>query len=298
MEADAARWPRLQSVDIPASLGLPSTRLSFSEVDGSMFCTLCNKYGEVAPSGIATWTKEPCVLIRLESVHRHSKSLIHKDAIAKELTRQRSATDGGVVAAFDSQWKAEEAAVSAAFSSVYFLAQEEIAHTTKYEALMRFISHLGLPHLETLNKGGNAKYTSYHTVDELLTIIGEEVRQNIHSMLQQSPYVGLICDETTDVSTTKQLVIYAKAIVQSAVRPFFLALKEIPDGTAESVKENLKEGLAECGLTIDRVAALGSDGASVMTGRVNGVAARLRQEQPSLVSIHCIALRLLTWLAL
>ncbi len=55
MEADAARWPRLQSVDIPASLGLPSMWLSFSEVDGGTFCTLCNKYSEVAPSGIATW---------------------------------------------------------------------------------------------------------------------------------------------------------------------------------------------------------------------------------------------------
>ena len=36
----------------------------------------------------------------------------------------------------------------------------------------------------------------------------------------------------------------------------------------------------------------GSDGASVMTGRVSGVAARLSQSNPYLVAIHCVAHRL------
>ena len=38
--------------------------------------------------------------------------------------------------------------------------------------------------------------------------------------------------------------------------------------------------------------AFGSDGASVMTGKHTGFAARLRHMQPSLVSIHCVAHRL------
>ena len=36
----------------------------------------------------------------------------------------------------------------------------------------------------------------------------------------------------------------------------------------------------------------GSDGAAVMTGKHAGAAARLKQRQPMLTSIHCIAHRL------
>ena len=36
----------------------------------------------------------------------------------------------------------------------------------------------------------------------------------------------------------------------------------------------------------------GSDGAAVMTGKFNGVAARLKHKQPILTSIHCVAHRL------
>ncbi|XP_077870232.1 zinc finger protein 862-like, partial [Saccoglossus kowalevskii] len=40
------------------------------------------------------------------------------------------------------------------------------------------------------------------------------------------------------------------------------------------------------------MAALGSDGASVMVGRRTGVATRLRERNPMLVNIHCVAHRL------
>ena len=56
------------------------------------------------------------------------------------------------------------------------MAKEEITHTTKYELMMKLLSYLGLPHLDVLNKGGNANYTSYRVVDELLTLLGDEVK--------------------------------------------------------------------------------------------------------------------------
>lgn len=43
---------------------------------------------------------------------------------------------------------------------------------------------------------------------------------------------------------------------------------------------------------MEQVVVLGSDGAAVMIGKENAVAARLSQKQPSLVNIHCVAHRL------
>lgn len=95
------------------------------------------------------------------------KSNKHEDAERAE-QQQMSVIDSGIVATFEKQWEAEEEAIKAALTCAYFLAHKEIPHTTKYNPLMNLLSHLGLPHLELLNKAGNANYTSYRIVDELL----------------------------------------------------------------------------------------------------------------------------------
>ena len=125
-------------------------------------------------------------------------------------------------------------------------------------------------------------------------MLGDEVKQSVRRQLQKSPCIGLICNETTDLSSTKALVVYAKAVVQCTVQTHLIALKELPlgEGDASTICSSLMETLAEYGLGIECVAAFGSDGASVMTGKRNGVAARLKQMKPSLVSVHCIAHRL------
>ena len=97
-------------------------------------------------------------------------------------------------------------------SCIYFLAKEEIPHITKYKPLLELPSHLGLPFLETLYKGNNATSTSHHIIEEFLSILADSVKSDLIAKLQKSPCYGIICDETTDLSTTKQLIIYIKAI--------------------------------------------------------------------------------------
>ena len=174
---EKAPWPRLQGVDLPECvLGtLPVTWLEYKADDG-MYCILCTKWNKVPRRGTPTWTNEPCVL-RLELVVRHSETQIHRSATEEELNYQLASIDGGIAAAFENVWEAEECAMKVALACIYFMAKEEIPHTTKYEPVMKLLSYLGLPHIEVLNKGGNAKYTSYRIVDELLTLLGDEVKQ-------------------------------------------------------------------------------------------------------------------------
>ena len=215
---EKAVWPRLQGVDLPdrVQAELPVSWLEYKVTDG-MFCTLCTKWIKVPCRGTPTWTSEPCNLLRLESVVRHSETQMHRSEAKEELDYQLASIDGGIATAFENVWEAEESAVKAALARVYFMAKEEIPHTTKYEPMVKLLSYLGLPHLDVLNKGGNAKYTSYRVVDELLTLLGDEVKQSVGKLLHKSPCIGLICDETTDLSSTKALVIYAKATVQCTV---------------------------------------------------------------------------------
>ena len=283
-----APWPQLQLLREEIN-DLPETWLIYKQDEG-MFCKPCQKWQKVPRSGAPVWTNEPRVLLRSESLTRHSESNMHKSAIKQELDCQQASIDGGIAQSFEHQWEAEESAVKAALACVYFLASEEIPHTTKYESLMKLLSYLGLPHLDVLNKGGNAKYTSYRTVDELLTLLGDEVRQAVVGAVKASPCIGIICDETTDLSTSKELVIYAKAIVCGEVKTHLLGLKELPrgDSDAATISKSILDTIDNYRIEVQCVAAFGSDGASAMTGKSNGVAARLKQQQPSLVSIHCV----------
>jgi hypothetical protein len=45
------------------------------------------------------------------------------------------------------------------------------------------------------------------------------------------------------------------------------------------------------GLDISKMVGIGTDGASVMTGKRNGVVVKLKEHSPSLVGAHCAALR-------
>ena len=65
-------------------------------------------------------------------------------------------------------------------------------------------------------------------------------------------------------------------------------MEEIAYGKASTLYDTLRKVLDEFGVPVHKVLGFGSDGASVMTGRTNGVAARLKQDNPHTVTVHCI----------
>ncbi|XP_006818117.1 zinc finger protein 862-like [Saccoglossus kowalevskii] len=68
---------------------------------------------------------------------------------------------------------------------------------------------------------------------------------------------------------------------------------DISDSTALTISGAVKTKMFnENNVSFDKMVGLGSDGASVMTGKVGGVSALLKKENPRLVNIHCIAHRL------
>jgi len=75
-----------------------------------------------------------------------------------------------------------------------------------------------------------------------------------------------------------------------SVATTFLKICELIDGTANTIESSLQEFTTDKSLPVSKMVGLGTDGASVMVGRHNGVAARFKQRQPLLTSIHCINL--------
>ena len=128
-------------------------------------------------------------------------------------------------------------------------------------------------------------------IDDFLEVLSGIVERDILAKVRASPAVGILCDESTDVSNLKQLVVYVRFLVEAKPRCCFLKIADLFDGKSETIEQKLVEVCSESEISISLVFSFGSDGASVMTGRKAGVAARLKAHNPEMISIHCGAHR-------
>ncbi|XP_068762491.1 zinc finger protein 862-like [Montipora capricornis] len=94
-----------------------------------------------------------------------------------------------------------------------------------------------------------------------------------------------------------QLIIFLKYVNPDTgvAKTEFLATKCIDDprgANAEVITDHILDTLKECDLEVGNLKSFFSDGASVMTGEHNGVAARLKRVNKVLLNFHCICHRL------
>lgn len=102
-------------------------------------------------------------------------------------------------------------------------------------------------------------------------------------------------DETCDISVHKKLAIYVRYVENGEVSVAFVGNDQITNCTAAGMETTLLDFLSKKIISNDNVTnvlGLGSDGAAVMTGRLNGLGAILKARNPKLTQVHCIAHRL------
>ena len=93
--------------------------------------------------------------------------------------------------------------------------------------------------------------------------------------------------------TVKRSVVFVKYFdhCQGTAKTEFLAIESVCDPqevTADAVTKKLLEVIGKCELFVENLKAFVSDGANVMVGEGNGVAARLKRLNQSIVNFHCI----------
>ena len=269
------------------------TWVYYCEGEG-MYCKLCHKFNtRNRQNQSVVWNKEPCVTIRKDMLSRHERSVMHREALEQERACKMVRARGGIKEALDKQVTLQRQALIAAMKCLYWLCKQEIAHTTNYEPLLSLVKNLGCTHLSALNVGGNAHYTSECIIQELVITLAQQIEDSQLHALRTSPFYGLMIDESTDVSITKQLVLYGRYISELGEPcSTFLRIVDLMNGTAECIEEAIRAYLVEKELPTNKMMGFGSDGAAVITGRVTGVATRLHHSNQYLVSIHCAAHRL------
>lgn len=115
--------------------------------------------------------------------------------------------------------------------AAWWLAKEEIA-ITKFSSYVECV-------LSTHGYKPTA-YCDDKAAWDIITILGRWFRGQLKTRLMDSPYYGIMVDETTDKSTTSQLIIYVKYLKRNSdgdlkVTIEYLDLVPLDGGTASDI---------------------------------------------------------------
>ena len=168
----------------------------------------------------------------------------------------------------------------------YFIAKENLSFC-KYNSLIELTEILGVNY-------GISKYQNRFALSSFLKAISDSIFIRLLEKIRNSSTFGIMVDETTDISTKQQLIIYCTYWNQIEQRPCYSYFKtiEIKDKTSTSLLNSLRSILSINNLSVMDMMGFASDGAKNMTGIENGLAKKLSELNPFLISTHCVAHRL------
>ncbi|XP_034085003.1 uncharacterized protein LOC117554649 isoform X2 [Gymnodraco acuticeps] len=257
-----------------------------------MFCRMCRQHKPPVKKGPLkrAFIEVGILVFRKDYIERHISSEPHQYSVKHQVSL---ASGYSVMQAFEPTVIMEHEAVIGGFKCLYWLVKNEMAHHTNYPKLLSLAQLLGCDYFEKLKVDQRNNYQSHRIVDEMLEILAQIVELPILQEIRSSQAISLEVDETTDVSISRQLDLHVRHLdKEGCVFNHFLDLVTLEDGKADSVVAAIKSVLQKKELPVDRLYGLGTDGAAVMTGRLNGVAKQLTDSFPKLVSVVCAAQRL------
>ena len=254
------------------------------EENKGMFCLLCRKHNlKGSRSKSDVWNVSPSVRLRREAVQDHLTTTQHKDAIKLKMMQWISTFQKQV----NERNEVNKRMLKKTFTAVYWLAKEEIPN----QKLTSLLDLLGVSEMKYF------QHRSRPSLREMFITLGDSIREIILQKVKQAKSFGFLADEATDVAVLEQLIMFIKYVdpQEGVAKTKFLATKSLdsPSGAnAEVITGQILEVLKERDVEVRNLKSFVSDGASVMTGEHNGVAARLRRINKVMLNFHCICHRL------
>ena len=103
---------------------------------------------------------------------------------------------------------------------------------------------LGHTYLSALNNGRNAHYTSERIVQELVHILAQQIEDGPSESVARSLFYGLMIDASTDISVTKQLILYGRYVSETGepCTTFLRIVNLVDERLEEAIKAYISNG--------------------------------------------------------
>ena len=146
-----------------------------------------------------------------------------------------------------------------------------------------------VPGIENLKCPRNVDYSSTKSAYGFLDAMSEIIDENITAKMKQSPTITVLCDESTDIVVHHKLAINIRVVNPTTLMPttHFLTDVYLDHGTGKGIYDAVEHELTKRGIPVTKVFGLGTDGATVMTGRKTGVTGQFLKVNPHLQNTHC-----------
>ena len=173
------------------------------------------------------------------------------------------------------------------FNTAYFISKENLSFA-KFPELCKLQMKNGLELGET--------YLNDHRCKEFVQAISSVIKNDLNDQVtaRRPFFFSCMADQAVDCGVIEEEIIFIRTLENGLAVNKYATIQGVEKSDADGVLVSIVNGFKHVGINNWRegLVACGSDGASVMTGVRNGVIAKLRQEVPWLIGIHCVAHKL------
>ena len=254
--------------------------------DTYLFCKVCKENEHGDPS--SNFVKSGCNNIRLEAIKRHADSKGHKKCEAVQAAALTPIGESLAEKTLQKITQANFQRLQLSFNTYHTLAKHNRPFTD-------FLWQCALDDKKKVDIG--ISYRSDKEAHTFVHYIAEVERMNLVSDLKKAKFFSVICDGSTDSSITEQEIVYVQFAIGGDLNTRFIACAAPGKANAVNIHNSVVTAVCEQAdmtesVFYSKVVGLGSDGASVMQGKRGGVIALLKEKQPAVVGVHCMAHRL------
>ena len=151
--------------------------------------------------------------------------------------------------------------------------------------------------LKTFLDKEHITYTSHEPQNELIKSVCDEVRNEIQKRITNSTFISVMMDDTSDKSNVEQSAVSVRLVYQGEIEEHLLALvdsseDQSADGLTTVMLETLQDFDVKPESCSQKLIGQSYDGASTMSGELNGVQTQMREHFPAAYYTHCVAHRM------
>ena len=133
-------------------------------------------------------------------------------------------------------------------------------------------------------------YLSSEILNEMLSLMARAITIKLLENIREASIYSLIADEATDITNKEQLCISIRWVYPLLnIHEDTLELTALTKTNSETIANAIVDFSLRYQLPISKCRGQAYDGASSMSGAINGIAARIQYEEPSAVYVHCLA---------
>ncbi|XP_055524477.1 zinc finger MYM-type protein 1-like [Wyeomyia smithii] len=285
--------------------------LIYSVCKDKIYCFCCRLFSREnilisSSSGYSDWKNLSVYLSRHEKSPSHIKAAQSWRELSHRLSSNKSIDEENqrLIIAETEHWNE---VLKRLLCIVEFLASQGLSFRGKSEGLfehnngnlLKLVEYIAkfdivlAEHLRRITSAEiHAHYLSKTTQNEFISLLSDEIKQNILSAMKYATYYSIILDCTPDTSHTEQMTMivrFVKAIPgqKVSIQEHFICFIPIDDSSGEGLQTSLLEELVKNNIELKNMRGQGYDNGSNMRGKNLGVQKRILELNPRAFFVPC-----------